>query len=304
MSTNPLYFVSEAATSFRRNWVMSLGAIITIFLSLVLIGTSLMASSVIGSLVSSVESKVSVQIFLSDDAATQDVELLQRELITNPLVSTVTYTSKDQALENFKKSMSKSPQVIENLPGNPLPASLDVQLKDARNVETVVAAIKKSATFPKVAESPENPDDSLKYGEGVVKKLFAFTQTLRYVGGIFVIMLAGVSLIFINNTIRLAIYARRMEISIMRLVGASNWFIRAPFMLEGIMQALVGAGLALVVLLGVYWFGLPRIQEVVSFMDFSISSGTIAQISAILVGAGVTIGAFGSWIAMRKYLKI
>lgn len=304
MSTNPLYFVSEAATSFRRNWVMSLGAIITIFLSLVLIGTSLMASTVVGSLVSSVESKVSIQIFLSDNAATQDVELLQRELITNPMVSTVTFTSKDQALANFKKSMAKSPEVIANLPGNPLPASLDVQLKDPRNVETVVAAIKKSATFPKVAEKPENPDDSLKYGEGVVKKLFAFTQTLRYVGVVFVIMLAGVSLIFINNTIRLAIYARRMEISIMRLVGASNWFIRAPFMLEGIMQALVGAGLALVVLLGMYWFGLPRIQEVVSFMDFSISSATIAQISAILVGAGVTIGAFGSWIAMRKYLKI
>ena len=304
MSTNPLYFITEAATSFRRNWVMSLGAIITIFLSLVLIGTSLMASSIVERLVSGVENKVSIQIFLSDDAATQDVELLQRELITNPLVSTVTYTSKDQALENFKEDMKNSPEVIENLPGNPLPASLDVQLKDARNIEQVVAVIKQSETFPKVAEKPENPEDSLKYGEGVVKKLFAFTQTLRYVGTVFVFMLAGVSLIFINNTIRLAIYARRMEISIMRLVGASNWFIRAPFMLEGIMQALVGAFLALVVILSLYWFGLPRIQDVISFMDTTISSGTIAQISAVLVGSGVTIGAFGSWIAMRKYLKI
>lgn len=304
MSTNPLYFVTEAATSFRRNWVMSIGAIVTIFLSLLLIGVSLLASTMVSSLVSSVESKVSIQVFLADTAATQDVELLQREILSNPEVKAVTYTSKDQALQTFKESMSNSPEVIENLDGNPLPASLDVELKDARDVESVVSAIKGSETFIKVAEEPENPEDSLKYGQQVVKKLFAFTQTLRYVGGIFVLLLAGVSLIFINNTIRLAIYARRMEIGIMRLVGASNWFIRAPFILEGIMQALVGAILAVGVILSLHFFALPKLKSVISFVDFSVTSGTIAQISAILLVAGVVIGAFGSWIAMRKYLKV
>lgn len=304
MSTNPLYFITEAATSFRRNWVMSIGAIVTIFLSLLLIGTSLLASTMVSSLVSSVESKVSIQIFLSDEASTQDVELLQREVLTNPAVKTVTYTSKEEALASFQASMANSPEVVENLDGNPLPASLDVELKDARDVETVVESIKGSATFLKVAEKPENPEDSLKYGQQIVKKLFAFTETLRYVGGVFVVLLAGVSLIFINNTIRLAIYSRRMEIGIMRLVGASNWFIRAPFVLEGIMQALVGATLAVLVILSLHWFALPKLATVISFMDFSVTTTTIAQISGILLVAGVFIGAFGSWIAMRKYLKV
>lgn len=304
MPTNPLLFVREAATSFRRNWVMSIGAIITIFLSLLLIGTSLVASTILDSLVENVESKVTIQVFLADEAATQDVELLQRELVTNPMVKTVNYTSKEAALERFTESMSNSPEVVENLDGNPLPASLDVELVDPRNVEDVVTAIKASENFTKVADRPEDPERSLKYGQQTVKRLFAVTEMLRYVGGAFVIMLAGVSLIFINNTIRLAIYSRRYEIGIMRLVGASNWFIRAPFVIEGVMQALIGAALAVTVILSFHFFGLPKIQEVVSFMDVSMSTTVAIQISGALVASGVLIGAFGSWIAMRKYLKI
>lgn len=304
MSINPGYFLKEASISFRRNWVMSLGAIITIFLSLLLVGASLMGGAIASSLVENVESKVTIQVFVKDDAATQDIEVLQRQLVTNPLVKSVNFTTKEQALENFKKTMSQSPEVVENLDGNPLPASIDVELKDSRNVETVVASIISSDAFPKIADRPEDPEDSLKYGQQIVKKLFAFTSVLRLVGAVFVVMLAVVSLIFINNTIRLAIYSRRMEIGIMRLVGASNWFIRGPFILEGIMQALIGAALAIVSLVAFQYLALPRLKETISFMAVSIPSQVVMQISGVLVLGGIFIGAFGSWLAMRKYLKV
>lgn len=305
MSINPGYFLKEAAISFKRNWVMSLGAIITIFLSLLLIGGSMMFTNIANSLVKNVESKVSIQIFIRDDADQAEVTKLQTMLEQNDLVKTVSYTSKEQALENFKETMKDSPEIIANLEEqNPLPASLDVDLKDSRQVEEVVATIKASSSFTAIADKPDNPEQSLKYGEQVVKRLFAFTRIVRIVGFAFVGMLAAVSLIFINNTIRLAIYSRRQEIGIMRLVGASNWFIRGPFILEGIFQALIGAVLAIGLLIAAQYSLLPRIQDFVSFLPFSFSNVNMLYISISLILGGIVIGALGSFIAMRRYLKV
>jgi len=304
MSINPLYLINEAATSFRRNWVMSLGAIITIFLSLLLVGVSVYFGAVAGSLLQGIEDQVSIQVFILDDAPSQDIEILQRQLQNNPLVKSVNFTTKEEAMEIFKKTMDQSPDVIANIEGNPLPASLDIELNDAQNVELVAEEIRASDAFLRIADRPDAPENSLKYGQATVEKLFAFTNVLRYIGMAFVAMLAVVSLIFINNTIRLAIYARRAEISIMRLVGASNWFIRAPFILEGVFQALIGAVLAIATLLAFHLWGLPAIKQAVAFMTISVPNYIMMQISLMLIIGGIVIGILGSWIAMRKYLKV
>ncbi|MDR1412614.1 MAG: permease-like cell division protein FtsX [Actinomycetes bacterium] len=304
MSINVGYFLSEAGTSFRRNWVMSFGAVVTIFLSLLLIGSSVMLSMIANSMVQGVESKVSIQLFIKDDAAEPDINVLERTLSTNALVKSVAFVSKEEALTKFKVQMKESPEVIENLEGNPLPASLDVELKDSRNVEKVVKIIKDSPEFPKIADRPDRPEQSLKYGQQIIKALFRFTRIIRYVGSVFVIMLVVVALIFINNTIRLAIYARRNELSIMRLVGASNWFIRAPFILEGILQSLIGATLAILVISAVRTFALPKIQAAIPMLHVSVTNVAVGQISGILIGVGIFIGIIGSWLAMRRYLKV
>jgi cell division transport system permease protein len=304
MSINPVYLIGEAATSFKRNWVMSLGAIITIFLSLLLVGVSLYFGSVVNTLMKGVEDMVSIQIFILDDAPSQDIEVLQRQLQNNPLVKSVGFTTKEEAWENFKETMEQSPEVLDAIEGNPLPASLDVELNNAQDVQIVVNEIKASEAFIRIADRPDDPEKSLKYGKSTVEKLFAFTNVLRYVGIAFIVMLAIVSLIFINNTIRLAIYARRAEIGIMRLVGASNWFIRAPFILEGVFQALIGAVLALGAIFTFHSWGLPLIRQAVSFMTISVTGSVLTQISFTLVLGGIVIGVLGSWIAMRKYLKV
>jgi cell division transport system permease protein len=304
MSINVGYFASESVQNFRRNWVMSLGAVITIYLSLLLVGVFLATGVIVNSVVKSVEEKVTIQIFIKDGAAMADVQSLQQMLTSDPLVQGVQYTTKEQALEKFKQDMKQSPEIIQQLEGNPLPASLDVTLKDPRQVETMVAKIKANPTFLRIADRPDNPEESLKYGQQVVKKLFAFTQVVRWIEIAFVMMLAAVSLIFINNTIRLAIYARRKEIGIMRLVGASNWFIRTPFLLEGVLQALIGAGLAILTVVGLEAAIMPRLGEALPFLPVTADSGATAQISLILVLAGVFIGLLGSGFALRRYLKV
>lgn len=304
MSINVGYFLRESVQNFRRNWVMSLGAVITIYLSLLLVGVFLATGFVVNSVVKSVEDKVTIQVFLKDGAATSDVNALQQKLLSDPLVKNVNYTNKEQALEKFKKDMAQSPEIIQQLEGNPLPASLDVELKDTRTVEKVVANIKAEQLFLKVADRPDNPDESLRYGKTIVKKLFAFTRIIRIIEVAFISMLAVVSLIFINNTIRLAIFARRKEISIMRLVGASNWFIRTPFLLEGVFQALIGATLAILSVTGLQAMVLPRLGEALPWLAVNMSGGAAMQISVALIVAGVFIGLVGSGFALRRYLKV
>ena len=305
MAINVGYFVKESLVSFKRNWVMSLGAIITIYLSLLLVGVSLGSGMLLGQVVESVEEKVSIRVFLKDGAAPEDVDALQAALVNNPLVSNVTYTSKEQALEDFKATIVQdNPEIVDQLEGNPLPASLDVDLVDPRNVMTVVESIKADPTFPKVADRPDDPERSLKYGQQIVNQLFAATRIMRMVSAAFIGMLGIISLIFINNAIRLAIYARRKEIGIMRLVGASNWFIRTPFLMEGVVQSLIGALLAILTLSLVVIYVIPAAKELLPFLPLSLAGGDAAQVSLILVFGGVLIGLVGAGLALRRYLKV
>jgi cell division transport system permease protein len=304
MAINIGYFLRESAVNFRRNWVMSLGAVITIYLSLLLVGISMVLGIIVSDIVESIEDKVSIQIFLKDGAATEDVEVLQAWLLADEMVDTVNYVSKEEALERFRDEMAGSPELVENIRENPLPASLDVTLTDPRTVEDMVTKIKANETFLKICDRPDAPEESLKYGQQIVDRLFAFTRIIRVIGVVFVAMLAIVSLIFINNTIRLAIYSRRKEIGIMRLVGASNWFIRAPFLLEGVMQSLIGAGLAILTIVAIQAAVLPRLQEAVLFLPVDLAAGAMVQLSLVLVVAGVIIGLAGAGFALRRYLKI
>jgi len=304
MGINVGYFAKESVINFRRNWVMSLGAVITIYLSLLLVGLSIATGIIIDDIVQSVEDKVTIQIFLKDDAATEDVQALQAQLLGDELVQTVDYVSKDEALERFKEDMASSPEILDTLNDNPLPASLDVSLADPRTVQEMVDRITLNELFPKVADRPDNPEESLKYGQQIVDRLFSFTRMVRYVEIAFVAMLALVSLIFINNTIRLAIYARRKEIGIMRLVGASNGFIRTPFLMEGVIQSLLGAVLAILTVIGVQAALIPRLREALPFLPVGLTTGTLVQIAAVLVGASVVIGLAGSGFALRRYLKV
>jgi len=305
MAINIGYFAKESLVSFKRNWVMSLGAIITIYLSLLLVGVSVGSGMVLSQVVQSVEDKVSIRVFLKDGAAPEDVDVLQQELIANAEVKAVTYTSKEQALEEFKNTIVQdSPEIVEQLEGNPLPASLDVDLNDPRQVMTVVDAIKASPAFTNVADRPDDPEKSLKYGQQIVNQLFTVTRIIRSVSGVFIALLGVISLIFINNAIRLAIYARRKEIGIMRLVGASNWFIRTPFLMEGVVQSLIGALLAIGTLSLVWFYVLPSLKDMLPWLPISLAGSAAAQVSFILIGAGIVIGLAGSGLALRRYLKV
>lgn len=301
------YSLREAGRHFRRNWSTVLGAIITIFLSLFVMGMFTIASIFVSNMVGSVENQVTIQAFLSDDAQTSDVTALKDKISSWDYVKSVTYKSKDEALAEYKQTMSNrnAADAVAALDGeNPVPASLVINLSDPQNVESVAQDIIKDAAFKRVADDPDNPESSVQYGRETVERLFSVTNYLRVGAVALIVLLAFIAFIFINNTIRLAISARRREIAIMRLVGASNGFIRGPFMMEGVLEALIGSLLAIGVLQAGMVIIIPKLQASLQFLTFEIAPNLALATYASLVGIGLVIGMFGSIIAMRRYLKV
>ncbi|MDJ1122357.1 permease-like cell division protein FtsX [Olsenella sp. YH-ols2217] len=301
------YSLREAGHHFRRNWSTALGAVVTIFLSLFIIGLFMLGSSVLTNMVGSVEDKVTIQAFLSDDANQENVDALQKAIQGWGDVESVTYKSKDEALDEYRNTMSNknAAAAVDALDGqNPVPASLVIKLTDPQQVSTVADKLIADADFKAVCDDPDNPAASVQYGQETVERLFSVTNYVRIIAIVLVILLTFVAFVFINNTIRLAISARRREIAIMRLVGASNGFIRGPFVMEGALEALIGALLAIGALqLGIS-FLLPKIEESLQFLAVSLDPTVVAATYGLLLVVGVLIGLLGSAIAMRRYLKV
>ena len=281
-----------------------LGAIVTIFLSLFIIGLFLLGSAMLENMVGTVEDRVTIQAFLSDEALQSDVDALQRKVQGWENIETVAYKSKEEALEEYKNTMSNrnAADAVAALDGeNPIPASLVIKLTDPQLVEDTASRLIADPDFKNVCDG--DPASSVQYGRETVEKLFSFTNYLRIGALVLVGLLTFVAFVFINNTIRLAITARRREISIMRLVGASNSFIRGPFILEGTLEALLGALLAIVAL----YFGtrelIERLSSSLQFLTFDVSPDIMLMTFGALLVIGVVIGLFGSAIAMRRYLK-
>lgn len=297
-----IYFLKQSLQGFARNLSTTLGSIITIFLSLLIIGVFLVGGAVVNNIMQSVEDEVSITAYISDDAKDADIKKAQDYIKGLGGVSSITFTSKDDALENFR-SMSSNADIVDELGGNPLPASLNIELSDPQMVQQVAEQIESSDEFAAVADE-DNPSDSLRYGQRTVERMFSVINYVRYIGIALIILLVFIALVFINNTIRLAIMARRKEIAIMRLVGASNGFIRGPFLMEGALHAVIGAVLAIGCIEALRRFALPHLQSSLAFLPIDLDGTMFLMIYGVLLIAALIIGLIGSAFAMRRYLKV
>lgn len=301
------YSLREAGHHFRRNLSTALGAVVTIFLSLFIIGVFVLGSSIVNNMVGSVEDKVTIQAFLSDDAAQDKVDALQKSVQGWDNVESVTYKSKDEALEEYRTTMSNknAAAAVDALDGqNPVPASLVIKLDDPQQVSATADKLIADPSFTEVCDDTDNPAASVQYGQETVERLFSVANYIRVIAVVLVIMLTFVAFVFINNTIRLAISARRREIAIMRLVGASNGFIRGPFLMEGALEALIGALLSIGALQLVISVVLPRLESSLQFLAIAVDPAIVGFTYVILIVVGLVIGLFGSAIAMGRYLKV
>lgn len=308
-----MYFVREALSSFKKNIVQSVAAITTVALCLVVIGLILLIMYMGREIIQGIENKVEIEVFFDNQETVQPagrvtgrmdkIQEVENTVRAWPEVDKVSYVSKEQALRKFKKDFQYNPEVIQNIEGNPLPDSLRISLKNPRKVGAVAERVK---TTPYVKDLAGDLDKNVQYGKDTVKKLFAVTRWISIAAAGFAALLIFVSLVLITNTIRLAIFARRKEIGIMRLVGASNWFIRWPFILEGMLEGMIGAGVSILILVVIWRTVFTNLAsgEVLAFLSFPVDQTIFIKLTLLLAVGGATIGSLGSFIALRRFLKV
>jgi cell division protein FtsX len=294
--TRLLYVFTAAWQGFSRNPVMSLASTLTIALMLMLFAFFVVTDRGLQSAVALLESKVELVANLSDDAKISQVLDLKARIEKDPAVSRVEYVSKDDALKRLRDISARRADVgpIEEIGTNPLPASLEIKLSSAQESRRVAEELRAEIGNGVVTEVIDNPQ--------VVDKLLTITRVLSIGGLAILVMMLFVALFVIVNTIRIAVHARRDEIEIMQLVGASDRLVAAPFVLEGMLVGIFGAVLALLALVTASG---PVASALVQFLDIlpvSLGPNFIAELAAGVVVVALLMGAGGASISVRTQL--
>ena len=288
------YFVSEALQSFWRNRFMTIASIATVALSLFILGIFMTLVANLDYFAENLESQVQISIYLKDDLSTEQVMSVGKRLKQMEDVKEITFTNKDQAMDKLRDRMKDQPGILNALEGkNPLPSSYEITFTDP-------AAVKRTARI--VADYPEV--ESTHYGQEIIEQLFQITSVIRWGGIALVIFLTLATLFIISNTIRLTVFARRKEIGIMKYVGATNWFIRWPFLLEGLFLGFIGGLIADIVLFQFYEFVTVAIHRSLAFLPLVSMYPFMYRMAGVLLVISMIIGAVGSTISLKRYMKV
>jgi cell division transport system permease protein len=295
------FFFQEALRALKRNGAPSLAAIVTTVVTVVLLGMLIPIFQTAQGKSEEVRDQLNVQYALYDDATKPEIAALKRELEGIPHVAEVTFVSKGEALATLKSEL-KDKTIVEELNSNPLPNSFEVKADDAANLDGVRAAVYPQGPQGKpISSIISNPFDRQQSSA----KIEQVTSALKIVLTVITALLVLASLMLIGNTIRLSIYTRRREVEVMRLVGATRWFIRWPFMIEGVVVGFAGGLLAILIL----WLGKITVVD-----PLSDSIGVLAAqnnstlafpaLVGILFAASILVSTIGSGVTLRRFLKV
>ncbi|WP_407306298.1 permease-like cell division protein FtsX [Desulfosporosinus sp. SB140] len=288
------YILRDTVYSVKRNPWLSIASVLTVMVSLVILGFSIFFLANAANMAESFESQLEIAAFVQDSATTSQVQALQTQIQGMSGVSSVAIVTKDEALADFGKSMGGAQNnLVTDLGGtNPFPDKLTVKVTDPQDVKTTADAI---SALPGI--------DKVRYGQDYVEKLLKFTQWLRWIGFGVVAAFAAASIVLISINVKMNVFSKRREIQIMKLVGASNGFIRWPFLIEGLVLGLLGGALAaLIVGLGYNWI-IIYIQSTLTFLPVVNNAVLFRQVTGGLLLAGMAMGALGSGVSLQKFLR-
>jgi len=293
---NLKFALSSAWQSFFRNLAVSLAAVLSITLILILAGVNLLVGHAFSQVLDGFREKVSeISINVSDDTPLQTVYDFQAQLAADPRVASVRFVTKDEALVAFKSDPQNS-VLYQQIEGNPLDAKLDVTVKNLDDVAAVDAMARQWTGV--------DPTDPTNYQGDFVNRMLDLSEWLALAGIGLLIVLCIVSVVIVMNTIRTAVYHRRKEIEVMKLVGATEWFVRGPFVIEGIMTGVIAAAIALALLVVAYEPAVQQFKSDVGFIPLSYDPSFISSLARDLLAAGALLGALGSYIGVRRYVRI
>src|SRR5918996_168381 len=286
------YFARETIISLRRNLLMTAAGILTVTVSLLLLGGILLFQQWVDHGTEKWKNGVEFEVYMKTDATEQQIDTLRDQLDNDRLVKTASFISKEDAYAEFQRIFKDKPDLVSSVEPSALPASFRVAPSD----------VKRTTVLRDKYDTRPGVDEAIT-ADKAIKQLIDITNFLRYMFIAISLILIASSLFLIVNTIRLATFARRREIEVMKLVGASNWFVRIPFMFEGLLQGAVGAGLAV--------GGVFIVQRVFSsienregfFEGFYVTTSNAGRIGMLVLVLGAVIGVIGSSIGLRRFLR-
>lgn len=288
------YFIREVLISLRRNNWMSFASVGTVAVSLFVLGVFMLLVLNMNRLASTLESQVQISVYFQDDIKDSVRDKVEEDILEMQGIESVRYVSKDEAMERLKERLGDQKYLLDALEEkNPLPDSLEVTVKMPEMVETAANSIVKMDGV-----------EEAKYGQDVVEHLFDITRLMRIFGLALMVLLAGATLFIISNTIRLTVFARRKEIAIMKYVGATDWFIRWPFLLEGMVLGFIGGIIAALALRSFYAAMAAKIYSTLTFFPLMPQYPFMNYVSVAIIVSGMIIGTIGSTISLKRFLKV
>ncbi len=290
------FALSSAWQNFWRNAAVSLASVLIVWVVLLALGSLLLVLHSLDQIVALEKSRASaISAYLADNTPLSSMMDFKLHLEQDPRVSNVTYVTKDQAMQRFRQLPSLSVDVIDSLGSNPLPASLDIMVRDIRDLAEIDRLVRTSPLLDKTP--PTN------YEPNVVDKLILLARVAGLAGVFLVVGLTSLSVFIIMLTIRTAVYVRRKEIEVMKLVGATDWFVRWPFLLEGVMTGTAGAALAVMIVAFGYRPAVLNLQSILIFVPFSYDPAYLRVVLVALLAFGLLLGSCGSYLGVRRFLK-
>lgn len=287
------YYFREAFQSVLRNSWLSVASIGVVAVSLLILGGSLLLVLNANNIAANLESSVEISVFLKDETSSEEIEELENKIKDQPEVAEVKFVSKAEALEEMKENFGDNEDILAGLEEkNPLPDTFRIKTVVVEQVEPLARQLE---SFDQV--------DQVRYGQGVVEKLLALSKWVRTAGMVTMFLLGIAAVFLIATTIRLSVFARRKEIGIMKMLGATNWFVRFPFLLEGMFLGLTGSLLAVVAVYFGYLSLIGRIEMSLPFFQLVSDRNVLIPLIEALLGLGLGIGVAGSMISLRKFLN-
>jgi cell division transport system permease protein len=282
----------ETTSGLRRNGLVAFAAISTTFIALLLFGLALLISRQVSLMIEATTGNVEVAVYLTDPVNPDTVESLTNKMNELPVVASVDYETKAEACERFKRLFRNQQALVNNVDCEALPASLRIKLDDPEQYEQVAAVLKGQPGIDRIVDQSQFLD-----------RLFAVTRVLR-VGVLLVsfVMLVSAA-VLIANTVRMGLFARRKEIGIMKLVGATNWRIRSPFLVEGLVESLIGATAAVFFLFGLKVAFINPLYDTIEFVPW-VTNGDVVAIIPWLLLAGTVVALLASLVGMRRFLDV
>lgn len=288
------YFIQEVFHSLRRNNWMTFASIGTVAVSLFVLGVFLILVLNMNRLAGMLESQVQISVYLEDHLTDREKRQIGYDIESLQGIDSVTYVDRETAKERLKDRLGDQKYLLDALSDdNPLPDAFEVTVTTPSVVESAAGAI----------DSMQGVEEA-KYGQDVVEHLFDITRLMRIFGFVLMGLLGGATLFIISNTIRLTVFARRKEIAIMKYVGATDWFIRWPFLLEGIVLGCIGGFIAAVALRSFYAAMAAKIYSTLAFFPLMPQYPFMNYVTAAILLAGVVIGAIGSVISLKRFLRV